>query len=182
MNAQFDAVTTAWNVVGTEVAQALNGIDPAAFQAFCGLFEDRSRRWFFSGQGRSGLVAEMAAMRFMHYGFETHVLGESTAPSVRSGDGLLLVSNSGKTPVTSSFARIARAEGATIAVVTSNAASPLAEAADAAIELRSQGSGQFAGSLFEQGALLLLDAVVLDITGGDPATYARMAARHTNMQ
>ena len=49
----------------------------------------------------------MAAMRFMHLGRDSHVLGEATAPSVRHGDVLVAVSGSGETPVTVAFARIA---------------------------------------------------------------------------
>lgn len=39
-----------------------------------------------------------------------------------------------------------------------------------------------AATLFEQSALLLIDAIVLDLTGGDSGTYAAMKARHTNLQ
>ena len=41
---------------------------------------------------------------------------------------------------------------------------------------------QFGGSLFEQSALLLLDAVILDVTARDPEAHAAMHARHTNLQ
>jgi 6-phospho-3-hexuloisomerase len=56
------------------------------------LFADRTRRWFCSGQGRSGLVAQMVAMRLMHVGFDVHAVGEPTAPSIREGDGLVMIS------------------------------------------------------------------------------------------
>jgi 6-phospho-3-hexuloisomerase len=67
------------------------------------LLANRSRRWYASGQGRSGLVAQMAAMRLMHVGFDAHVVGEATAPAIGSRDGLLVVSGSGETPVTLNF-------------------------------------------------------------------------------
>jgi hypothetical protein len=54
--------------------------------------------------------------------------------------------------------------------------------ADAVIEVPTAGTGQLGGSLFEQGALLLLDAVILDLTGGAPQAYAKMQARHANLQ
>ncbi|MBV8795115.1 MAG: SIS domain-containing protein, partial [Hyphomicrobiales bacterium] len=90
-------------------------MDARAFRLFVEVFRDERRRWFFSGQGRSGLVAEMAAMRFMHMGRFAHFVGEATAPSIRAGDGLVLVSGSGNTPVAIHFARIAKDEGAQIA-------------------------------------------------------------------
>ncbi len=43
-------------------------------------------------------------------------------------------------------------------------------------------TGQFGGSLFEQSALLLLDAVVLDLTTGNPRAYDEMQARHANLE
>lgn len=174
--------SAAWRTIEAEVNRVLDAIDPAAFKTFCELFQNRERRWFFSGQGRSGLVAEMAAMRIMHLGFDTHVLGEATAPSVRSGDGLLIISNSGTTPVSASFAGIARAEGATVAVLTANPNSPLTDLADTVLTLASTGSEQFGGSLFEQASLLILDALALEIAGNDPESYERMSHRHTNMQ
>jgi hypothetical protein len=38
------------------------------------------------------------------------------------------------------------------------------------------------GNLFEQSALLLLDAVAMHVAAVDPAAQAGMAHRHTNMQ
>jgi 6-phospho-3-hexuloisomerase len=146
------------------------------------LLEDRHRRWFCCGQGRSGLVAQMAAMRLMHVGFVTHVVGEATAPAVASGDVLLAISATGETPMTLHFARLARDLGARVLAVTGRADSTLAGLAQTRIDLRTSGTGQFGGTLFEQGALLVLDALVLDITAGDPQTYAVMQTRHANLQ
>jgi 6-phospho-3-hexuloisomerase len=56
--------------------------------------------------------------------------------------------------------------------LTTRADSTLAGLADVVIEVPTDGTGQFGGSLFEQGALLLIDALVLDLTCGDPRTYA----------
>lgn len=174
--------SAAWQRIGTEVSQVLENIDPLAFGNFTQVFREQSRRWFFTGQGRSGLVAEMAAMRFMHLGFETHVLGEATAPAVRDGDGLFIISNSGTTPLSAAFAEIARTEGAMIVLLTSGPGSPLASLADATLTLASSPSEQFGGSLFEQASLIALDALVLELATADAASYERMRRRHTNMQ
>ena len=112
------AQSGAWLAAGREIAETLERVDARAFQRFVEVFRDEQRRWFFSGQGRSGLVAEMAAMRFMHINRLAHFVGEATAPSIRAGDGLLLVSGSGNTPVTIHFAQIAKGEGAAIALIT----------------------------------------------------------------
>jgi 6-phospho-3-hexuloisomerase len=50
---------------------------------------------------------------------------------------------------------------AVVVLVTATAASPLRRLADATLEIRALASVQFGGSLFEQTALLVLDAAVL---------------------
>jgi 6-phospho-3-hexuloisomerase len=170
------------HLITGEVGKATESIDRLAFTRFRAVFDDPGQRWFFSGQGRSGLVAQMAAMRLMHAGYETHVVGEATAPAVRKNDGILLVSKSGTTPISLGFARKARDQGALVAALTSDASSPLAVLADASLEIPTAFSVQFAGSLFEQAALLCLDALALDISGTEAQAFIRMANRHTNMQ
>lgn len=168
--------------VRDELVRALDGVDPAAVTALADRLRDPSPRLFFSGQGRSGLVAQMAAMRFMHLGREAHVVGEATAPSVRSGDVLVLVSGSGRTPVAVGFAEIARSEGATVLLVTHQEDSPLRDLAAASLVVSQDGTEQFGGSLFEQAALVLLDAVVMELMTTVPDALEVMAHRHTNLQ
>ena len=121
-------------------------------------------------------------MRFMHIGFDAHAVGEPTAPAIGRGDGLVMISSSGETPVTLHLARLARGFGARMLAVTTRGDSTLAGLADAVVEVPTAGTGQFGGTLFEQSALLLLDALALDLTGGDPQVYAAMQARHANLE
>ena len=168
--------------MGREIAGVLERVDESSFARLTAELSDTTRRWFFSGQGRSGLSAQMAAMRFMHLGNEAHVLGEVTAPSVRSGDGLVLISGSGETPVSVNFARIAREQGARVIVLTTRPQSTLAAEADVVFTIPVEHTDQFGGSLFEQTALLLLDSVVLGIAAELEDAHATMLFRHTNMQ
>jgi len=94
----------------------------------------------------------------------------------------VIFSGSGETPVTVHFARLAAGFGAHILAVTTRADSTLAGLADAVIEVPISRTAQFGGSLFEQSALLLLDAIALDLTAGDPRAHAAMQARHANLQ
>jgi 6-phospho-3-hexuloisomerase len=174
--------TSAWLAVRDEVFGVLSAVSREQMAGVAALFTDHGRRWFCAGQGRSGLVAQMAAMRLMHVGFDAHVVGEATAPAIRDGDGLLAVSGSGETPITLHLARLARGFGAHVLVVTTRADSTLAGLAVRVIEVPTAGSGQFGGTLFGQSALLLLDAVILDRTAGGREAYAVMQARHTNLQ
>ena len=70
----------------------LSRIDAKPFFRIVQAFDDETRCWFFSGQGRSGLAAQMAAMRTLHVGRNVHSVGEVTAPSIRKCDGLVIVS------------------------------------------------------------------------------------------
>src|SRR5699024_4647522 len=105
-----------------------------------------------------------------------------TAPAIGPADRLVAISSSGSTPGTVAAARIAASLGADILAVTAGVDSPLAELATHTLLVPSGDSAQFGHSLFEQSALLLLDALVLDLSGGDPETYRAMAARHTNLE
>jgi 6-phospho-3-hexuloisomerase len=176
------AQSRAWLAVGREIAETLERVDAGAFESFVGVFRDAKRRWFFSGQGRSGLVAEMAAMRFMHLGRPAHFVGEATAPSIRIGDGLCLVSGSGNTAVTAHFARIAKDEGAEIALITREPDSALAKLAATVLQVPIEATRQFGGSLFEQTSLILLDAIVFELMQPVPDQHRMMLNRHTNLQ
>jgi len=171
-----------WLAVGQEIADLLARIDPQAFQRVVEAFEPKGRRWFFSGQGRSGLVAQMAAMRFMHLGLQVHFVGEVSAPSIRAGDALLVISGSGETPVSVGFARIAKQEGAKVVTLTHKPKGSLAQIADVVLHVPVETTAQFGCSLFEQSCLLLLDSVVLSLASGLPDAHRTMLHRHTNLQ
>jgi 6-phospho-3-hexuloisomerase len=157
-------------------------VDPEDFRRLVEAFADPAQRWFFSGQGRSGLVAQMAAMRFMHLGRQVHFVGEVSAPSIRAGDALLIISGSGETPVSVGFARIARHEGAKVATLTHKPAGTLAGIADVVLHVPVEETRQFGGSLFEQASLLLLDGVILSLAGRMSDAHRLMLHRHTNLQ
>jgi D-arabinose 5-phosphate isomerase GutQ len=77
----------------------------------------------------------MAAMRLMHVGFDVHAVGEATTPSIGEGDGLIMISGSGQTPVTLHLARLARDYGAHILAITGNGDSTFAGLAETVIEV-----------------------------------------------
>lgn len=122
---------------------------------------------FVIGEGRSGLAIRMAAMRLMHLGYQVHVVGETTTPSIRSTDLLIACSGSGSTETVCDIAAKAKGVGAYLVGVTANKQSSLGQLVDLPIELAAktkQDSGnarsqQFAGSLFEQSTLLFFDTL-----------------------
>lgn len=122
---------------------------------------------FAVGNGRSGLALRMAAMRFMHLGRVVYVVGETTTPAIQPGHLLLAASGSGTTNTVVHAAEVAASRGAAVVAITTDSDSPLARAARHVLLVpaaektdRSGGvSAQYAGTLFEQLTLILLDAV-----------------------
>lgn len=147
-------------------------------------------RIFVTGAGRSGLVLKMAAMRLMHLGLTVHVVGEITAPAIRSGDLLLAASGSGTTAGVVKAAETAAAQGARIAAYTTNAGSPLAKAASAVVIIPaaqktdhgSNLSRQYSGSLFEQVLFTTTEAVFQSLWDENAATPEELWQRHANLE
>lgn len=98
------------------------------------------------------------------------------------GDCLLMLSASGETPVSLHLARRASNVGARVLAITTREDSSLAAIADAVVAVPAHASRQFGGSLFEQAALIVLDALIVDLTQDDPGAYEVMSRRHTNLE
>jgi 6-phospho-3-hexuloisomerase len=171
-----------WVASWDELAEVAPLVDRARFDATCELLSEPARRWFFAGQGRSGHIAAMAAMRLMHLGRETHVVGEASAPALLAGDGLVMVSGSGATPTSVHQAVTARKIGAVIIGVSRVERSPLADVCDVLLVAPAHHSDQLGGNLFEHAALLLLDSVVNVLGSRLPNAAATLRSRHANLQ
>lgn len=149
-----------------------------------------AQRIFVAGEGRSGLVIRMVAMRLMHLGCQVHVVGETTTPAIKPGDLLIDCSGSGSTDHVLSDAQKAKEIGAYIVSVTTQVESPLAKIADLVIEIEAaakqdrsnQHSKQFAGSLFEQSTLLLFDALFHVLSQNLHENSETLWASHTNLE
>jgi len=145
-----------------------------------------AKRVFVYGVGRSGLVARAFAMRLTQLGLDTFFIGETITPIVRSGDLVIIVSNTGTTMSAVQTANIARRVGAQVLAVTGNAHSKLAQAANIAItiaEERDAKRSRYAplGTLFETAALILLDGIVADVMKELGETESSMRGRHAIM-
>ncbi|MDQ1596283.1 MAG: 6-phospho-3-hexuloisomerase [Arthrobacter pascens] len=176
-------------LVQDEISEVFQRVDPAQVAAL--VTELRlADRIFVTGAGRSGLVLKMAAMRLMHLGLTVHVVGEITAPAIRSGDLLLAASGSGTTAGVVKAAETAAAQDARIAAYTTNAGSPLAKAASAVVLIPaaqktdhdSALSRQYSGSLFEQVLFATTEAVFQSLWDEDAASPEELWQRHANLE
>ena len=151
-----------------------------------------TQRIFVAGAGRSGLAMKSFAMRLMHLGFDTYVVGETVTPSITEKDVLLIGSGSGSTSSLVSSANKADAIGATICLITIDENSPIAQVAEVILTIpaptpkidRDLGfrSAQPMGSLFEQSLLLTLDAIILLLMERTEKTPESMFTRHANLE
>jgi 6-phospho-3-hexuloisomerase len=149
-----------------------------------------AERIFFIGAGRSGLALRSAAMRLMHLGLTVFVAGETTAPAIRKGDLLIAASGSGTTSTIVKAAEKAVAAGAVVAAISTTTASALAALSSLVLVLPAAQktdhgktiSAQYAGSLFEQGVLLLSDAIFQTLWATDGTPAEELWKRHANLE
>ena len=147
---------------------------------------------FVAGAGRSGLAMESFAMRLMHMGFDTYVVGETVTPSITDKDVLLIGSGSGSTSSLVVSANKADAISATICLITIDEHSLIGKLAEIVLTIpapspkidRDLGfrSVQPMGSLFEQSLLLTLDAIVLLLMRKTGKTAELMFTKHANLE
>ena len=140
-------------------------------------------RVFFTGAERSGLMLRAWAMRLVQMGRTAYAAGDVSTPAIGRGDLLVAASASGSTASVLRHVRTALDAGADVCIITARRDSPLTALAPADVILPAQhkdaaGGLQPMGSLFEQGLLILGDAVVL-AAAPDPAA---LRARHANLE
>lgn len=178
----MDEEQDALGLIRSELSATLDGIDPGSLTAFRHRLETCGGAVFVTGQGRSGLVGRMFAMRLMHLGLRCHVVGDTLTPAFRAGDCLVVISGSGRTPGSLHAARCAREQGGAVIAVTHTPAAPLAEMADLGLCVPVAGSAQFGGTRFEQACLIVMDAIVHTLARRDAGSFERMVALHANIQ
>ncbi|WP_440952980.1 6-phospho-3-hexuloisomerase [Methanococcoides sp. FTZ1] len=154
---------------------------------------------FVMGAGRSGLVGKAFAMRLMHLGLRSYVVGESTTPAVRKGDAVIAISGSGETRSISDLGRITKEIGATLITVTSNKDSTLGHLSDTTVEIMGRTKNDTGGYLerhmrgeyshltplgtsFEISSLVFLDALVAELISLTGASEDDLKSRHAKLE
>jgi 6-phospho-3-hexuloisomerase len=172
-----------------EIDRVLSRVDDAQVGALCDEVLT-ARHIVVHGLGREGLVMRGFAMRLMHLGLPSAVVGDMTAPPVGSGDLFLACNGPGQLDTVRALMEIARGSGCRVALVTAQSQAPLARAADLLVVLPAQtmaeaeGSSSFQamGSAFEQALWILLDAMVPRLQAGLGQSAGDLRRRHTNLE
>ncbi len=158
-----------------------------------------ARSVFVMGAGRSGLVGKAFAMRLMHLGFTSYVVGESTTPAVHKEDLVVAITGSGETRSISDLGRITKEIGATLLTVTSNKDSTLGRISDTVAEIAGRTKDDAGGYLerhmkgeythltplgtsFEITSLVFLDALIAELIYITGASEADLKSRHTKLE
>lgn len=145
---------------------------------------------FLLAAGRSGFAMRSVAMRLMHLSLRVYFVGDTTTPAIQATDLLWAASGSGTTGSIVRAAEKAKAVGANVVAITTNAESTLAGLANThillpAAEKEDHGgskSKQYAGSLFEQALLLVGDAIFMELWKIDGSPAETLWKRHANME
>ena len=174
-----------------ELKHVMSQIDPIN----CEKFEEAilvSKKIFTAGAGRSGLMAKSFAMRLMHMGFESYVVGETTTPNIEPGDLLVIASGSGETGSLVSMAQKAKQYGALLALVGIFPESSVGKLADIKLKINAPTpkvktdagikSIQPMGSLFEQSILIFFDGIILRLMEKQGKNADTMFGKHANLE
>lgn len=145
---------------------------------------------FIAGAGRSGLMGRAFAMRLMHMGFRTYVVGDTVTPAVQNGDLLIAISGSGNTKSTVEIARKCKDADASVIAITSKDGSELKKlnAINVVLPAKSKddvsgGSSKTPmGTSFEILALVFTDSIIMQLIELTGVTEDEMKARHANTE
>jgi len=172
-----------------EIKGIVKSIDIKDYKEISKLIRDTGSI-FLTGQGRSGLVAKMFAMRLVHLGFKTYVVGETIGPAIQQGDLLIACSGSGETKKVILDSKTSKEVGARLLAFSADSSSTLAILADYTVilsgsinkNLKKRCSRQFGGSLFEQSLLIILDSLVYYLQTSLGIDNQEMERIHTNLE
>ena len=179
------------SVVLNELHHTLSKIDIQKANEFVELV-DQAQEVFCAGAGRSGFQVKGFAMRLMHMGISSYVVGETCTPNIRENGLLVICSGSGETKSLVNHANKAKEVGAKIALITINPESTIAKLADVVVEISApspksakQGdikSIQPMGSLFEQSEGIFMDISIMMLMEKRNLESDTMFGRHANME
>ena len=166
----------------TRIDSVMENVDWDSFVELARMLP-RVRATFVTGAGRSGLVARSFGMRLMHAGLLAYIPGETITPAAGKNDLLVAISCTGKTGYTDYMARRAHELGAKVAVVTSEADSPLARQADKVVVIPAVAEDiVLRAAVFEHAASLCLDAVFNVLSERLKLDLEKYRQRHANLE
>ena len=149
-----------------------------------------ARRIVCYGAGREGLMMQAIAMRLMHAGFQSYVVGEMVTPRVGPGDLFLASAGPGHFPTIETLLKVVREAGGRTVIVTAQPAQASQMPVDILVHLPAQTMADVAagssiltmGTHYEAALLLFGDFLVLRLLELTHQKREDMYTRYTNMK
>ncbi|MBV9877132.1 MAG: SIS domain-containing protein [Verrucomicrobia bacterium] len=149
-----------------------------------------ARRIVCYGAGREGLMMQAIAMRLMHAGLQSYVVGEMVTPRVGPGDLFLASAGPGHFPTIETLLKVAREAGGRTVVVTAQPSQASEMPVDVLVHLPGQTMADVAagssiltmGTHYEAALLLFGDFLVLRLLELTHQKLEDMYTRYTNMK
>ncbi|NJP38000.1 6-phospho-3-hexuloisomerase [Alkalicoccus luteus] len=155
-------------------------------------FVSSAERLFIAGEGRSGLVGKMIAMRLMHAGYHVYVIGETITPSITENDLLIVLSGSGTTKNLVEMAKTTSKSNAKIVSFTTNADSEIANLSHITVRVPAATKHrrkdepetiQPLGNQFDQSLHIILDAFIIYLASNtENKDQKSWKDRHANLE
>lgn len=174
-----------------ELADTVSKVDDNQLNELMSAIE-KAQSIFFVGAGRSLLMLRGFAMRLMHLGYESYVVGDTTTPAFTDKDLLIIGSGSGETGTLISVGTKAKKIGGKIALITIRDKSTLAGLADTLVIIpaftdKVDDPSMIkpllpGGTLFEESLLLIADTLVLPLAEKNKVSTSEAFIRHANLE
>jgi 6-phospho-3-hexuloisomerase len=188
-------------LMASKVRAIANGIPDGEVEGFLKEILG-ARRVYVMGAGRSGLVARAFAMRLMHLGLTSYVVGETVTPALSPEDLLVVFSGSGETKTVADIAESVKEIGGRLCLITGKRDSRMGRIADCCVVIDSQleaavdESAEFEirqmmgrhksfaplGTLFETASVIFADAVISRLMEIRGINIEALKGRHVNIE
>ncbi|WP_411842575.1 6-phospho-3-hexuloisomerase [Salinicoccus sp. HZC-1] len=173
--------------VSQEIEKVCSAVDEKEFENLAQEIEGAGNIYIY-GNGRSGLVGKMIAMRLMHSGYSVFVIGETTTPAFKGNDLLIILSGSGKGHSVNTMTEKVAQLGGRTALVTASEDEALRSRFDALLFINASTKNndiptiQPLGNQFDQSMHLVLDGLIIYLNGKTDKNKEEIKARHFNLE
>ena len=179
-------------IASEELFDIFNNLDEEKIQALVELIIS-SKKIFVCGAGRSLLMLRAFAMRLMHIGIDSYVVGATITPAYGKDDLIIFGSASGETGGLVRIANTAKKIGGKIACLSIFDDSSLAKLSDVTIDIsaytdkipesdKNKANILPGGSMFEIAMLILLDSMIIKLGEYTHVKTNKYFDRHANLE
>ncbi len=179
-------------IILNEIEQILSKVNDEEINNFIStIIKNKKNKIVCAGAGRVGNAIWAFSMRLGHLGFNSYCIGDSTTPSIKKGDLLIVASGSGETETIYHLVKVAKNHMVNIALITGNKDSRMGHLSDitAVIPAPSKTrkiegfkSIQPMTTLNEQCLNIFFDTVVIELMRKMKIKEKHMWDRHSKLE